>query len=308
MNRVLNRNLWLPGVVALFGLMALQAFRQQQATEVGERLFSEKVNLALRYTAHRLLASAGNHTGAIPPVENPEETVWVVRLEQNFDYDSVPHIIREAFALHHVEGEYNVAVINCQTDDLMLGFTASTSRDDTGVPCAGRDQMAGCFNLRVSFPDRPGAGYLVTAWPWTGVLLLLVLVAWGIVVLFRRGKRTATPVEEPVLPPELAPLLFGQSVLDVQNQKLVVNGSVKNLTYRETKLLRLFCEHANILLDRDQILRLVWEDEGIIVGRSVDVFVSRLRKLLKEDETVKISNVHGVGYRLEVTGSGNVTS
>jgi DNA-binding response OmpR family regulator len=95
-------------------------------------------------------------------------------------------------------------------------------------------------------------------------------------------------------------LRVGRSSLYMENQKLVSNGIEKDLTYREAKLLHLFSLHANQLLDRDLILKSVWEDEGIIVGRSVDVFVSRLRKLLKEDDSVRIVNVHGVGYRLEV--------
>ena len=96
-------------------------------------------------------------------------------------------------------------------------------------------------------------------------------------------------------------LPFGQSTLDVANQKLLLPAVSKDLTYRETKLLQLFCRHQNKILERDLILKAVWEDEGVLVGRSVDVFVSRLRKLLKEDERVRIVNVHSVGYRFEVS-------
>ena len=71
------------------------------------------------------------------------------------------------------------------------------------------------------------------------------------------------------------------------------------LTFRETKLLRLFATNPDRLLERDVILRQVWADEGVLVGRSVDVFVSRLRKKLAADPSVGIAAVHGVGYRLE---------
>ena len=85
------------------------------------------------------------------------------------------------------------------------------------------------------------------------------------------------------------------------NLVLVSEHKTFNLTYREAKLLHLFTNNKNKVLERDFILKSVWEDEGIIVGRSVDVFVSRLRKMLAEDLQVKISAVHGVGYRLEVS-------
>ena len=58
--------------------------------------------------------------------------------------------------------------------------------------------------------------------------------------------------------------------------------------------------HPGQLLERERILREVWADEGILVGRSVDMFVSRLRKKLAADPTVGIAAVHGVGYRLEL--------
>ena len=91
--------------------------------------------------------------------------------------------------------------------------------------------------------------------------------------------------------------------MDVENQLLYIADTHHNLTYREAKLLHLFVKNKNQLLERDFILKSVWEDEGIIVGRSIDVFVSRLRKLLQEDTSLKIVAVHGVGYRLEVTVS-----
>jgi DNA-binding response OmpR family regulator len=93
---------------------------------------------------------------------------------------------------------------------------------------------------------------------------------------------------------------FGNTVLDLGRQTIRTAGTEQNLTYREAKLLRLLVQHANRVLERDAILKAVWEDEGIIVGRSVDVFVSRLRKLVQADPTVRIVAVHGVGYRLEV--------
>ena len=92
---------------------------------------------------------------------------------------------------------------------------------------------------------------------------------------------------------------MGNVAFDRANQSVSVAGVTYSLTYRETKLLHLFLNHPNQLLERDFILKSVWEDEGIFVGRSVDVFVSRLRKFLHPDPTVRIVAVHGVGYRLE---------
>jgi two-component system, OmpR family, response regulator len=94
---------------------------------------------------------------------------------------------------------------------------------------------------------------------------------------------------------------FGNSVLDTTNHTVYTEGASTQLTFRESKLLQLFCQHKGKLLERDFILKSVWGDEVIIVGRSIDVFVSRLRKLLKDNPFVKISNVHSVGYRFDLS-------
>ena len=72
------------------------------------------------------------------------------------------------------------------------------------------------------------------------------------------------------------------------------------------KLLAFFARHPDQVLQRDEILQQVWADEGVLVGRSLDMFVSRLRKKLAGDPTVSIVAVHGVGYRLE-TGRSQTT-
>jgi two-component system, OmpR family, response regulator len=93
---------------------------------------------------------------------------------------------------------------------------------------------------------------------------------------------------------------LGKLVCDFANQQIRMNEQVITMTSKEAKLLQLFCLHKNKVIDRDVIQKAIWEDEGYFVGRSLDVFISRLRKLLKEDESVGLINVHGVGYKLEV--------
>jgi two-component system, OmpR family, response regulator len=111
-------------------------------------------------------------------------------------------------------------------------------------------------------------------------------------------KRTfATPTRAD----EMHLIKFGNSVLNTTNQTLNTEGIETQLTFRELKLLQLFYQHKNKLLEKDFILKSVWGDDVIIVGRSVDVFVSRLRKLLKDNPSVKFTNVHSVGYRFDFT-------
>jgi len=143
--------------------------------------------------------------------------------------------------------------------------------------------------LQVTFADTsPKAGLL-----WVLLLGGAALAA----ALFFLKKASPTP---PPTAPENPGMPFGNSRLDVTNLILWCNAVRHELTYREAKLLHLFAGHPNQVLERAYILQHVWADEGVLVGRSLDVFVSRLRKMLRDDPSVRIEAVHGVGYRLEV--------
>jgi DNA-binding response OmpR family regulator len=93
---------------------------------------------------------------------------------------------------------------------------------------------------------------------------------------------------------------FSNCLLNIDNQVLQVEQQVFNLTQKEAGLLKIFCDSPNKLIARETIQKAIWEDEGYFVGRSMDVFISRLRKMLKADAKVKIVNVHGSGYKLEI--------
>jgi DNA-binding response OmpR family regulator len=81
---------------------------------------------------------------------------------------------------------------------------------------------------------------------------------------------------------------------------LHLGTGVKKLTTKENMLLRLLVQNQNELLDRQAALRAVWGDDNYFNGRSMDVYIAKLRKLLKEDSNIEIMNVHGIGFKLLV--------
>jgi two-component system, OmpR family, response regulator len=87
---------------------------------------------------------------------------------------------------------------------------------------------------------------------------------------------------------------------DAVNMKLTTVNGTQSLTPKESSLMRLLCRNKNQLLSREKALKEIWDDENYFVGRSMDVFIARLRKYLKDDPNVSIANVHGTGFRLEV--------
>lgn len=109
--------------------------------------------------------------------------------------------------------------------------------------------------------------------------------------IFLRRSRV-TPLEKPSV------RTIGGYEFHYHNLALSREGKIRQLTQREGELLRLLVDHKNELLKRSEILQRVWGKNDYFLGRSLDVFISRLRKYLQQDDRVRIENVHGVGFRL----------
>ena len=95
-------------------------------------------------------------------------------------------------------------------------------------------------------------------------------------------------------------LTVGSFTLDYNRQVLERKGKELRLTSKENELLRLLCENTNEVLDRSYALNKIWQDDSYFNARSMDVYIAKLRKYLREDPSVELINVHGVGFKLVV--------
>ena len=93
----------------------------------------------------------------------------------------------------------------------------------------------------------------------------------------------------------------GNYHLDVKEQKLRLNEKERALTLKETKLLSLLAQKENTIITRENILINLWGKNDYFLGRSLDVFISRLRKYLKDDESISIENIRGVGFKMNIS-------
>lgn len=91
---------------------------------------------------------------------------------------------------------------------------------------------------------------------------------------------------------------LGKLTFDYNRQSLVSSAGDSKLTSKEAELLRLLCENANDVLDRSVALNRIWQDDSYFNARSMDVYITKLRKYLKEDPEVELLNVHGIGFKL----------
>ncbi len=110
-------------------------------------------------------------------------------------------------------------------------------------------------------------------------------------------KRTTT---SPGLTEEDSKFQLGNYVFNSNRQTLQLGEEVRKLTSKESDLLRLLCLNQNKTLDRNTALKTVWQDDSYFNARSMDVYITKLRKYLSEDSRIEILNVHGKGFKLLV--------
>ncbi len=111
-------------------------------------------------------------------------------------------------------------------------------------------------------------------------------------------RRSHDQSNEPATSFQIGEYQFDPSRLTIRR-----NGQQRSLTQKEAEVLRYLCQNRERVLKREEILNKIWGNDDYFMGRSLDVFISKLRKYLKDDPAIQIANYHGVGFRLEVVTS-----
>lgn len=314
---------------ALIVIVSWTAIRSRAALPVIDQA-TEK--LVIRQIGHQLLLQAGDSSSRILPVEERASREYLIRFAAPFTFvpDTLVAIVRRVVAANGLPSSYLVEVIHCAPSaEVIFGFKIHKDSTRNVVPCLGRKQEKACYNIRIRFTETEAAGMD----PFSSGLLAGSLVAILAGLLFRtlyiRKRRSADKAGnipalvtstgimtdssapqniQPDLPPSAikqeipAPtgIAIGNLLFFRESQQLVAGSSIILLTAKEAKLLHVFANAQQEMIDRDRLMKEVWEDEGVIVSRSLDMFVSKLRKKLQADPRVSILNVHGKGYKLVV--------
>jgi hypothetical protein len=257
--------------------------------------FLEKeVIVVMRGIGHEILLKAGDSTSRVLPVKRMDAEVFQIEFQGQFTFvpDTLVNLVHTQLAAGHLPLQYIVNVMDCSTHQIVYGYQFGVNQT-TLVPCLGRKQPKGCYNIQISFSENPTPGkgganlFLGIS---LAALLLTFFIYWK---LYDRKKHELALTDA-----EFTPLGKYSFYAD---RRLLKNGSSTiSLTDKESKLLRVLAANQNLPMDRDRLLKEVWEDDGVFVGRSLDMFISKLRKKLLHDEAIRIVNIHGKGYKLEV--------
>ena len=217
-------------------------------------------------------------------------------------------------------------------DDLSLGYVIKDNLIDAGydvilcpdgqaaIEAFSKDEFDICL-LDVMMPNKDGFAVAKKIRQQSDLVPILFLTAKSLEEDRIRGFETGADdyITKPFSMPELLKrievflrrtkkmhsdkslsFVIGKLHFQYTDLKLTNALEVFNLTQKEADLLKFFCEHANRILKREEVLLNVWGKDDYFLGRSMDVFITKLRKYFKAEETVNLETIHGIGFRFNV--------
>jgi hypothetical protein len=257
--------------------------------------------IVLRKIVHELLLSAGDSVSRVLPVKQVSKNEFHLFPEKaiSIQPDSFVNIVNRTIKAGLLPGKFTANIVKYQDKQVVYGFAASPLADENVVTCLGRALPRDRYYLQFVFSETgiPWSTYLY----WGGAVLALML-SFFLLKKKRLKKTSAAPVDA-VINESSVPahhIQIGKYRFDAAGEYLALNGDKTALTAKECKVLFILANAQNSMVERELLQKEVWENEGVIVTRSLDMFISKLRKKLAEDPDVKIVNVHGKGYRLSV--------
>ena len=264
-------------------------------------VFEGKELIVLRNIGHELLLRSGDTSSRVLPVKQVAEGEYQITFGKPLSLlpDSIVNIISRNVINNSLPASYITNVLDCSTNEVVYGFAMSPQLNESIVPCLSRTLPKDCYKIDIKFDAGRGTGmrkpYYIAA---IGIALLTVLP-----FIARRFYKPASKTKEEGKTPAVTvgkEIPLGNFNFYFEQQYLQLDDKRIELTGKESKLLYILASSPNLFVERKMLQKEVWENEGVIVTRSLDVFISKLRKKLEADPAVKLVNIHGKGYKLEV--------
>jgi len=272
-------------------LGALLIFIGLMASTGASNAFSHSREITtLRNIGHQVLLSNQDSTSRVLPVEQLSKQEYALRFENPIAIN--PESLVEIFIRHfNHQPEYTVEAKKVGEAAVQYSFVVSANKERTIIPCLERTLPEDLYEIVIHVPTGNNASYIYLA---GAVLLLMAAAGWKMY-----KKKTPSPIPVPLFNDDV--IMIGQFLFHPDQQKLELHSNIIKLTGKESQLLAILANEPNSIIDRSRLQKEVWEDEGVMVTRSLDMFISKLRKKLVSDPTVKIVNMHGKGYKLEIS-------
>lgn len=271
-------------VLLLMALVVHSCNQDNSSTEI--------TKIALRDIGNKLLLSHQDSTSLVLPVKeiSPGKFELSFQSQLAFKPDSLVIFTQNSLEKANLPDHYRIEVIQCNDKEVAYSYEMKNEKDESIIPCKSRDLPINCYTIQLQFIEGKAQSY---NYYWLIFILLIVL---GLIWWFYKSKQKQTEtLNDPLF------YKIGNYKFDKDQSKLLYVEKEIGLSKKECELLEILCDNLNGVVKRDELSKRVWEDHGVFVGRSLDTYISKLRKKLKEDASIKITNVHGVGYKLEVS-------
>ena len=283
-----QRKIYFYGSICLAIFAAIMVFTSTKKDET----FSELVKIALRDVGNKLLLANQDSTSLILPVQKVEESKFQLSFERELTIfpDTLVKVVQESFQKANLPSHYQLEVKQCKDLEVAYSFLQNANVEKSIVPCSGRNIPKKCYTIEVRFLEKTATSSSKIIW-----IVLMSLSILSAFVFFPKRKKTKqsdSTIKDGIQ--------LGKFQFYPEESKLLLSSNEISLSKKEVELLSLFIENPNKIIKREELSKKVWEDHGVFVGRSLDTYISKLRKKLNGDESIKLTNVHGIGYVLEV--------
>jgi hypothetical protein len=290
----------------LFFSISLLAFGQERDTD--------RDIIAMRMIGHQIMLWEGNSTDAIPPIVIEDPASYRINFSSEFQFEpqKLVAFIANVMQDYKVAENYRVQVRECEKDSIIYSYQIGGKDSLDIIPCLGRVQERSCYYLIVKILNSE-SDLLVARWSEmnsspmpseSNTKPYVIAILTGLAFLGLWFLRQSKKVKEGVILNEDATIgavkKLGQTQFNRLNFSLSYNEQKTELSAKESDLLEFLAKHLNERVEKDKILKAVWGDDGDYVGRTLDVFISKLRKKLAVDKSIRIVNIRGIGYQLVV--------
>ncbi len=264
--------------------------------------------VSMRMIGHEVLLSLGDSTTRVMPIEKVDGRYKISFASQiQFNPDDLVATIDQVVKEIKMAKIYLVEVEHVSSGEVVYAYRMGATLNLDDVACRSRDVLREHYCIWITILEADEA-----MWPLVSSQLgptdnlnaeaggeyyskiALLMIALSILVacslfFWNKGYRFKT---------DSGAIMIGEYLFDRRNMELCLQDEKTELTSKESDLLFLLHSYANATLEREVMLKVVWGDEGDYVGRTLDVFISKLRKKLEADPSVRIANIRGVGYKL----------
>lgn len=253
---------------------------------------AKHVEVVLRDLGHQLLLTAKDSSSRVLPVKQLNENTYQVSFKNDFGFisDTLINVVQRTFQKNALAKDYIVSLRNCKEKGNVFAFEINSQTGNL-TPCSGRTLEVGCYIIEIELLKTSRFNFF-----W----LLLLIIPAGLVGFYVKDRFRKKEEEAPVSD-DSDYIQLGNCRFYTANNVLKAEHKTISLSEKETKALKIFAENIDQVVEREKLMKEIWEDEGIVViSRNVDVLVSKLRKKLSDDTSFKFINVHGRGYKFVI--------